>query len=530
MAAESGHVEMVKLLLYTKAVRPRYVGREVLVDAAEEDHLEVVQLLSGIDGMNILEAFTLAAWKGHVDLACKKGELDVIALMPGTPGLNPFEDSNCALRNATELYMVKILLMLPEVTETPGISASINGNKGLPFSFEFGHSALVKELLRNLFVNLSYQDNAAIVIAAKYGDGVGVNPSDGSNQAFRLATAAGHVEVALGTACEKGFLPIVKALLTTGNVDPAARQNEALRVASEQGHLEIVKLLLETDLADATAVSNEAVRMGSCQRPKALSAFSYPIFPVGSRWMCESGEGLKGDMRKGEKILGESYADMPRWKGLTNGKGRNRGTIVNPRTEVYPDHLQNDLVVSILPPNLQPPSQHLLSTPGPAIDKKLQLHPENIQIHLGKKPHQETIKPSQPSTNPAQPSYEYYNSTFIKHPPPFPSPDPAYRTDTPTTFKESIDQTTQEVQHKEQQLANEIKEAAAEDEAEIVKEGRTISEIVIDNVGDAVLIVGEATGSVTETTKEFGKDVGESVNNGVGWTWVIKVLKISKML
>ena len=64
-----------------------------------------------------------------------------------------------------------------------------------------------------------------------------VDVSANDNYAIRSASLNGHVEV-------------VKALLSSPNVDPSALKSEALRSAVERNNFGVVKLLMEDDRVD----------------------------------------------------------------------------------------------------------------------------------------------------------------------------------------------------------------------------------------------------------------------------------------
>ena len=67
----------------------------------------------------------------------------------------------------------------------------------------------------------------------------------------------------LGYTCEKGYVKIVKLLLSDPRVDPTTNYNYAIRFASEKGHLEVVKLLLSDHRVDPTAKNNESIRLAA---------------------------------------------------------------------------------------------------------------------------------------------------------------------------------------------------------------------------------------------------------------------------
>jgi ankyrin repeat protein len=58
------------------------------------------------------------------------------------------------------------------------------------------------------------------------------------------ANPAIRVNIALRTACSKGFVRIVQMLLNDTRVDPSDKDNDALLQAVESGKYEIVRMLL----------------------------------------------------------------------------------------------------------------------------------------------------------------------------------------------------------------------------------------------------------------------------------------------
>ena len=75
----------------------------------------------------------------------------------------------------------------------------------------------------------------------------GVDPSDAENQAIRLSSMYGHLDV-------------VKLLLKDPRVDPSDDSNEAIRLASENGHTDVVKELLKDPRVDPSDKNNFAIR------------------------------------------------------------------------------------------------------------------------------------------------------------------------------------------------------------------------------------------------------------------------------
>ncbi len=57
---------------------------------------------------------------------------------------------------------------------------------------------------------------------------------------------------AIGQACRKGNIDIVKLLLQDKRVDPSAGYNYAIKIASQKGFVDIVKLLLQDNRVQST--------------------------------------------------------------------------------------------------------------------------------------------------------------------------------------------------------------------------------------------------------------------------------------
>lgn len=76
------------------------------------------------------------------------------------------------------------------------------------------------------------------------------NPAADNNDAIRLASRYGHLEV-------------VRLLLLDKRVDPAALSNDAIRIASQNGHLEVVRLLLADPRVDPAALNNGSILLAS---------------------------------------------------------------------------------------------------------------------------------------------------------------------------------------------------------------------------------------------------------------------------
>ncbi|CAH6420318.1 Hypothetical protein POVR2_LOCUS124 [uncultured virus] len=106
---------------------------------------------------------------------------------------------------------------------------------------------------------------------------MGTNPSLDRNLAIRTACSRGYTDVVamlltdprvepsvsasycIRVACEKGHSAIVELLLADGRSDPAAHESYSIIIASEKGFLDVVSLLIKDTRADPSARGNEAV-------------------------------------------------------------------------------------------------------------------------------------------------------------------------------------------------------------------------------------------------------------------------------
>jgi ankyrin repeat protein len=109
----------------------------------------------------------------------------------------------------------------------------------------------------------------------------GADPSSHMNYAIRTASEKGYIEIvkllindkridpsdnrndAIKYSSEHGYTEIVELLLQDKRVDPSANNNSAIRYASDSGHLEVVKLLLTDERVDPSAEDNSAIKGAS---------------------------------------------------------------------------------------------------------------------------------------------------------------------------------------------------------------------------------------------------------------------------
>ena len=139
------------------------------------------------------------------------------------------------------------------------VDPTINNNKPIRWSSEYGHLDVVRELLKDPRVNPSVKDNSAIRLSSDKGHvevvrellkDPRVDPRVFNNLPIITSSMSGHVEV-------------VKLLLKDPRVDPSADNNYAIRWASRFGQIEVVRELLKDPRVDPSDKNNYAINYAS---------------------------------------------------------------------------------------------------------------------------------------------------------------------------------------------------------------------------------------------------------------------------
>ncbi len=209
LAAESGHLEIVRLLLPLS--EPKANNSLALCHAARCGHLEVVKLLLPVS--DPLAANSLALY-----CAATKGDLEVVrALLPSS---SVYAKDFLVLRTASARGHLEIVRLLLQVAHPVNSQVS----HSLQHAVEIGHLEIVKLLL----------------------------------PFFHQAKGC----YALQIAAEIGHLEILTLLLPL--FDPKENNSAALRLSATNGHLEIVKLLLPLSNVDKVFQHNGFTRTSGC--------------------------------------------------------------------------------------------------------------------------------------------------------------------------------------------------------------------------------------------------------------------------
>lgn len=261
-AAQAGNMDMINLLLSTKMLDPNLgddIGRPPIAYAGFSGQDDVVKkLLStpGVDpNLKDLEGRTPLSWtvsygsEVAVSHFLSQPDVDVNAAVASGNifkiGWTPLMFS--VNRRATG--MVKLLLQVPNIDAE---HQSKYGNTALHFAVSSRSEELVQLLLEKGVIpdTMSRRFSSPLVSAACSGHlpilrllyEAGANPD--------AATRSGG-DTALIIASDKGYTDMVRFLLETKKVDPAAQDKEnkrnPLSLAAENGHREIVDMLLMQD-------------------------------------------------------------------------------------------------------------------------------------------------------------------------------------------------------------------------------------------------------------------------------------------
>jgi ankyrin repeat protein len=256
-AAENGHVEVVRLLLFSgadiNAAPTNYRGRTALQAAAGRGHTYIVELLL-LAGAHVQAAPATIGGRTALQAAADSGHVEVIKLLcPSRADINAAPCKvygRTALQAAAEGGHAKVVAkLLAKGAEVNAEPASEYGRTALQAAAGGGYAGIVtKLLLVGAHVNAKPARDGgrtALQAAAEYGDleVVEVLLSAGAN--VNATTASDDGCTALRAAAQSGHAEIVKRLLSAG-ADPNAAPFGCteLQAAKERGHKEIVDLLL----------------------------------------------------------------------------------------------------------------------------------------------------------------------------------------------------------------------------------------------------------------------------------------------
>ena len=165
------------------------------------------------------ETFEIFYLRIYMDLvtACKNGDIRSVRLLLKDPHVNPADDHNQAI-----------------------IQASAHG-----------HEDIVRLLMSDARVNAADENSIALYWAA----------INGYDRVVRLLLNDPRINPVMSflEACEEGQTESVRILLADPRVDPAVNNNQAIIKASSNGHVEIVRLLMADPRVNPTDGNSEAI-------------------------------------------------------------------------------------------------------------------------------------------------------------------------------------------------------------------------------------------------------------------------------
>ncbi|XP_048257852.1 ankyrin repeat domain-containing protein 50-like [Haliotis rufescens] len=262
-AGRGGDVEVVQYVLSHDMVDINGRGscrRTPVMLAAEKGHIEIVKLLVDKGGdMSLVD-------KGHeniLHLACLCGQIEVVKYVLS----QDIVDINCRGRKTKTPVMLAARNGHKEVVEIlvkkgADLSLAYNaaGSNVLHLACFNGHVDVVKYLLSQGTVNINsrgWRKRTPVMRAAGNGqkEVVELLVKQGADLSLAYNTAGSNV---LHLACFKGHVDVVKYLLSQDIVDINSRglkKRTPVMLAAEKGHKEVVELLVNKG-ADASLVDN----------------------------------------------------------------------------------------------------------------------------------------------------------------------------------------------------------------------------------------------------------------------------------
>jgi ankyrin repeat protein len=165
------------------------------------------------------ETFEIFYLRIYMDLvtACKNGDIQSVRLLLEDPHVNPADDHNQAI-----------------------IQASAHG-----------HEDIVRLLMADPRVNPADENSFALYWAS----------INGYDRVVRLLLTDQRINPVMTflEACEEGQTESVRILLADPRVDPAVNHNQAIIKASSNGHVEIVRLLMADPRVNPADGNNKAI-------------------------------------------------------------------------------------------------------------------------------------------------------------------------------------------------------------------------------------------------------------------------------
>eukprot|EP01117_Protostelium_nocturnum_P012835 TRINITY_DN4755_c0_g1_i1.p1 TRINITY_DN4755_c0_g1~~TRINITY_DN4755_c0_g1_i1.p1 ORF type:complete len:449 (+),score=163.72 TRINITY_DN4755_c0_g1_i1:209-1555(+) len=172
--------------------------------------------------------------------SCARGYLSVVELLLKRPDVNPSNNMNDPIREASYHGWGEVVQLL---LSDPRVDPSECRNEAIRYASFTGSFEVVQLLMADKRVDPSAEHNHSIRVASYYGfervvdlllKDPRVDPTVNQNEPIRVASSRGMDEV-------------VGRLLLDKRVDPSAGNDEAIKAAAQQGHSRTLLHLLKDD-------------------------------------------------------------------------------------------------------------------------------------------------------------------------------------------------------------------------------------------------------------------------------------------
>lgn len=253
-AAENDHVEIVKLLIESNiGIDPLFVENIALIKAAENNHVNVVKYLLNLTNAN--------------------GDKIIDPAFPDNNAFNVASDNDCS-------DVLKVLI------SDPRVKVDMYNNRALFNAINFDNIEIFKLLLNDSRINAGAKDSKALVDAVRRKNieivrlllkNDNINPAALNNSAFTEAIRMGDIDIirlllkdtridpavqnhyAILYSVDKERIPIVKLLLNDPRINPNTYDGEIMRLVTRTNNVELFEILLLDGRADPSARNNNAL-------------------------------------------------------------------------------------------------------------------------------------------------------------------------------------------------------------------------------------------------------------------------------
>ncbi len=261
LAAYNGHLDVIRYLMESEYAVPRCQANArdsgALREAAWNGHLKVVQYL--MENEYAIPRCEANVYNSHaLKYAAQNGHLKVVQYLMESEYALPRCQANggdsCTLRLAASNGHLEVVQYLMESEYAiPRCEANVYNSHALKYAAQNGHLKVVRYLMESKFAVPRCQANAgysyALKKAAENGHLNVIRYLMESEYAVPRCQANADDSYALGMAAQNGHLNVVRYLMESEYAVPRCKANAgdsyALRWAAKNGHLEVVRYFKE---------------------------------------------------------------------------------------------------------------------------------------------------------------------------------------------------------------------------------------------------------------------------------------------